>query len=343
MNAQERAARYLARLPHAIAGQGGHAATFAAACRLVEFGLSESEAWPVLLDWNFTHCQPPWSEGQLRHKLSDAFRRARPRGSYVQRNPVTGRRSTKPAASHVRDAAKGSFEQPPAAEVAAAAPQGAAVFSLPQLRTGRRSHFAALAATRGLAAAAVALASERGVLRFGDYRGQAAWFVVDQSQKIAQARRLDGEPWLPNVKAWTLPGSRAAWPVGILEAAPFPVIALCEGGPDLLAAHHFMLLQQRTADCAAVAMMGAASRIHPEALPHFSGKRVRIFPHSDTAGAKAVRRWSEQLAACGAKVDAFSLDSLTRRDGEPVNDLNDLAQVSPEYFAANPCLNFLFP
>ena len=36
MTTTDRAAAYLDKLPFAIAGQGGHRATFAAACRLVE-------------------------------------------------------------------------------------------------------------------------------------------------------------------------------------------------------------------------------------------------------------------------------------------------------------------
>ena len=74
MNANARARAYLAKLPPATAGNGGHAATFAAACRLVEFGLDEAGAWQVLCEWNETHCQPPWGLSDLRHKLDNAFR-----------------------------------------------------------------------------------------------------------------------------------------------------------------------------------------------------------------------------------------------------------------------------
>ncbi len=365
MTNQERAARYLAKLPAAVAGQGGSAATFAAACRLVEFGLAEGEAWPVLTEWNQTHCQPPWSEGELRHKLADAFKATRPKETFAQPAAVTRRPprsldasrrrpassaalvdgdtpdgtkpgTVMPAASRVTD----QDGSPPAPSPAAVAPRRV-VF--PLLIPGRASHFLTLAKLRGLSVESVEVSSERGLLRFGEYRGHVAWFVLDKSRLVAQARRLDGEPWAQGVKAWTLPGSKAAWPVGILEAAAFPMVALCEGGPDLLAAFHFIQAEDRAGEVAPVAMLGAKARIHPEALPMFAGKRVRIYRHTDAAGDKAVDQWTSQLTAAGADVDAFALDGLTRADGQPVNDLNDLAQISADDFAAHPCLHSLFP
>jgi hypothetical protein len=77
------AARYLRKIPGAVAGSGGHDHTFKVACLLVHgFGLSDSDAWPLLATWNH-QCQPPWSERELRHKLEDALRtqdRQHPRG-----------------------------------------------------------------------------------------------------------------------------------------------------------------------------------------------------------------------------------------------------------------------
>lgn len=69
-----RARAYLACIEGAISGRRGHDRTFRAACVLArKFGLSEAEAWPLLLEWNET-CEPPWSERDLAHKLSDALR-----------------------------------------------------------------------------------------------------------------------------------------------------------------------------------------------------------------------------------------------------------------------------
>jgi RecA-family ATPase len=65
---------YLAKLPHAVSGQGGHPATYRAASILAHgFDLSYDDAWALLQEWNVSHCSPPWSDKDLRHKLNDAF------------------------------------------------------------------------------------------------------------------------------------------------------------------------------------------------------------------------------------------------------------------------------
>ena len=70
-----RARAYLAKVPVSISGQGGHNAAMHAACVLViGFGLSESDAMPLMREWN-VGCQPPWSEHDLLRKLSEATKR----------------------------------------------------------------------------------------------------------------------------------------------------------------------------------------------------------------------------------------------------------------------------
>lgn len=65
---------YLAKLPHAVSGQGGHPATYRAASILAHgFELGWDDAWVLLQEWNATHCSPPWGEKELRHKLNDAY------------------------------------------------------------------------------------------------------------------------------------------------------------------------------------------------------------------------------------------------------------------------------
>ena len=211
------------------------------------------------------------------------------------------------------------------------------------LQPGTAAELAKLAELRQLGREGVALASAKGLLRFGDYRGHRAWFILDGSGRVAQARRLDGVPWADGVKAWTLAGSQGTWPIGIGEAADFPIVALCEGGADLLAACHFIAAEERERDVAPVAMLGGCARIHAEALPMFTGKRVRIFPHVDSTGAAAVNRWAEQIADVAAEVDAFSFAGLRRTAGEPVKDFNDLAAIHPDDFENDRSLWCLFP
>jgi hypothetical protein len=66
-------------MPPAISGQHGHDATFAVAKKLVhDFGMTEAQALPILLDFN-ARCQPPWNEDELRHKLEGARNLTRPK------------------------------------------------------------------------------------------------------------------------------------------------------------------------------------------------------------------------------------------------------------------------
>ena len=86
----ERARGYVAKMPPAISGQGGHDATFAVAKAVIhDFALSEAEGWRILLEYN-ERCSPPWSEQELRHKMESArnlTRAKRDRGALANRTP----------------------------------------------------------------------------------------------------------------------------------------------------------------------------------------------------------------------------------------------------------------
>jgi hypothetical protein len=70
--AVERARRYLAAIPPAVAGQGGDTKTFYAACRLLlGFNLTESDTYALLSEWN-QGCSPKWSEEELLKKIRNA-------------------------------------------------------------------------------------------------------------------------------------------------------------------------------------------------------------------------------------------------------------------------------
>lgn len=208
-------------------------------------------------------------------------------------------------------------------------------FSLPAMFAGDSKQLRAIAQLRRLSYEAVALANDRGLLRFGSWKNRDAWFVTDEVRRNCQARRMDGKPWeeIKNSKAWTIcQKGDARWPIGITESANYPAIALVEGGPDLLAAFHFINCESKQRDCAPVAMLGASNKIHLEALPMFVGKYVRIFGHADKAGEAAVNRWFEQLKQAGATVDAFRFDGLRRTDESAVGDLNDLTDIHADDF-----------
>lgn len=214
---------------------------------------------------------------------------------------------------------------------------------LPALHLPRDGHLRAIARIRGLDLAALEMAVSRGLLWVCQHRGFACWAVTDAARWLCQVRRLDGKPFArkdeTTFKAWTLPKCRAGWPLGIGEAGEVSrksgaVFAICEGGPDMLAVLHLAMALGCADRVAPVAMLGASTRIVPDALPFFAGQRVRIFPHADAAhedgkapGLEAAARWQEQLTAAGADVDVFDLAGIPGADGVLCKDLNDLARV----------------
>lgn len=218
--------------------------------------------------------------------------------------------------------------------------------NFPPMECGSDADLRKLSILRSIGPEGLRLAQERGVLRFATLHGHRTWIITDGERLNAQARRLDGKPWdhlREKPKAWTLPDSWGAWPIGAKEARQFSTIALCEGGPDLLAAFFFIHSEQRTADCTAVAILGASNSIHAGALPGFAGKRIRIFCHADEAGRAGAERWAQQLESVGADVDAFRFDGLHKTSGSPAEDLNDVTQIDPDDFETNPDLWNLMP
>ena len=124
----------------------------------------------------------------------------------------------------------------------------------------------------------VRLALERGLLGFGNYMGRPAWVMKDRSGLLMQARRLDGRTWFRDTKAITLKGSDANHLLGVQEAAEADLLFVCEGGPDMLAAHalvHEMALL-KAADplrIAVTGLMGASMRPRRATL---AGLRERL-------------------------------------------------------------------
>lgn len=70
---EDRAIKYLAAMPAAISGQGGHDRTMEAA-RVVVYGfdLGPEVGYSILAGHYNPRCQPPWSEADLRHKCNEA-------------------------------------------------------------------------------------------------------------------------------------------------------------------------------------------------------------------------------------------------------------------------------
>jgi hypothetical protein len=147
----------------------------------------------------------------------------------------------------------------------------------------------AISNLRAISVKALQIAVDRVFLYMARLKGERAFVSTDKSRRNYLARRLDGRKWEHiSSKAYTLPDSQAKWPIGIQEAGPFPAIALCEGGPDFLAAFGHALASSVENLVAPVCMAAASYRIPADALPYFERKRVRIFVHDDALGTGGV-------------------------------------------------------
>lgn len=91
---EERAIAYLNACQPAVSGQGGHDQTWKAACKIGPgFDLPEDTALRLIRDYYNPRCEPPWSEKELAHKVSDAYRLETRRGWLLDRNaggPING-------------------------------------------------------------------------------------------------------------------------------------------------------------------------------------------------------------------------------------------------------------
>lgn len=60
---------------HAVSGQHGHSSTFRAVCRLRDAGIAEVDALAIMIEWNKTNAEPPWTTKELLHKVRSAYAR----------------------------------------------------------------------------------------------------------------------------------------------------------------------------------------------------------------------------------------------------------------------------
>jgi hypothetical protein len=192
-----------------------------------------------------------------------------------------------------------------------------------------------IAALRQIDIEALQWAVQLGLLRWAEVCKEPSWLLYDSERLVAEARTLSGALYpafgdhLAERKAHTIRGSLKAWPVGTALLRLYKsimAIMLVEGGPDLLAAFHF-LRRFGISNVLPVALLGANAGQHgiaPEALKLFHGKHVRLYPHNDPSGRDSLINWLPQLKDAGCKVSRVSFAGIMRLDGTPANDLNDL-------------------
>ena len=311
----ERARRYLAGIPPAIAGSGGDAATYKAALALVKgFSLTPAQALPLLMAWNAA-CQPPWPESALRGKLASAARSATPAGYLLQdewHSPTSAARPRRSA---------------PAAPLDEAAQKAAKRRQWPAFQRPAAEDLAAIAALRHVTRDAAALiAAHRHLWRC---RWRDAECLAIRCGSFAQVRRMDGQLFKRSdgstVKALNLPGSEGAFlNPGGMGHPDVPVI-LTEGAISILEAAEAILRADSHASplhsAAVLSAVSAGSRFTAGHLQKLTGRRVRIIPDADTAGQDAAAHWTVSLRTAGCTVDCVKLPAGCKDLGDALRHI----------------------
>jgi hypothetical protein len=216
-----------------------------------------------------------------------------------------------------------------------------------ELRFGSRDELSALNVTRGFGIEAMKLAEARGFLRFCTFFRQTAWCLTDRRRELFEFRRCDGKPWpaykhLSERKTHCF-GHGKNWPLGVKEAEEFEKCALVEGAPDFLALFNFLLSEGKDETVAPLAMLGGSNKIDEEAAKLLAGRHVRLYPHLDAQGQRAVRSWACQLVKAGCRVDAFDLSGCVRIDGAAGEDVADILLIAPDCWEQSRKFHELLP
>ena len=296
----ERARRYLAGIPPAIAGSGGDAATYKAALALMKgFSLTPEQALPLLLEWNAA-CLPQWSEGDLRAKLTSAARSATP-ASYLLHDDRT------PVNTGADKAAKRG--------------------KWPRFCPPSPDDLALIAAMRNVSPTApLVMTNLRHLWRC---RWSDTECIVIHSGTFAQVRRLDGQPFTRSdggtIKALNFPGSEGKFlNPGGMENPEEPII-LTEGAISVLETVEVILranaITGTVPSVAVLAAVSAGSRFTASQLAKLKGRRVRIIPDADPAGQEAAANWTATLRAAGCTVDCARLPAGCKDLGDALRHI----------------------
>lgn len=289
----ERARAYIAKMPISIEGQGGSAAAFNVAVALTRgFGLIEVEALHLIQEWN-AGCLPPWSGGELRHKVRNALASStKPMGYLLGESEYSAPKTTPDFESEDERKARQRQSWPP---------------FKPLTMAGMKT----VARLRNLPVEAVITAARNGFLSDGIVDGHKCFVIRDGT--FAQAIRLDGgllETKHGPTGKKNLHGSQGAFIGHGKWLGDVSVnVLLVEGAVGFLeaiAAHH---ITEPSSGWTVIAATSAGSRFSrdPALLATLKGRRVVIIPDADEAGHDGACSWLADLECAGATVMALQM------------------------------------
>ncbi len=328
----ERARRYLAKMPVAISGQGGHIATFKAACAAaVGFDLNDDDALATLTDWNAA-CQPPWSERELRHKIASARRDSKHPPGYLlredERHPQSSASRPTPAHAPARGDTPAVKRRRWPAFLPLTSRDIEAIARLRKLDSDRFTGYA------------VRQANQCGFLSRAQVSGLDCFILHDGA--FAQARRLDDQPFTlaggKTIKAKNLPGSEGHF-IGHGQAwlgGPQVKVLLVEGAIALLEALAAYTFVGPSSGWTIVAATSAYSRFEkdPALQQALAGRHIRVIPDNEPEGSgfKAAAVWLTELEAIGCQVEIRSLPAGIKDLGPLVANPSAHAQTLTALF-----------
>ena len=194
-----------------------------------------------------------------------------------------------------------------------------------QLDLGSDAEVVALSMLRRLPESALRLAINRGILRFGHYRGERSWVITDTTGKAISCRPLSGNAWKEGPKAMMVKNTQANHLIGLPHVEAAKVVFICEGGPDLLAGHALAealsaagLIDLSTT--AVTALLAASVKPQASVCEGMAGKHVVIWAHGDIAGIKAADVWAGQFRPYAKTVSVYGLGAIIPE----AKDLNDI-------------------
>jgi hypothetical protein len=184
---------------------------------------------------------------------------------------------------------------------------------------------ASLSRLRRIPVAGLRLAVDRGLLRFAYHHGVRSWVVTDSTGKAISCRPMSGRPWGDGTKALMVKNTQASHLIGLPGVEAAKVVFVCEGGPDLLAAHALAchLAELGMVDLATIAvtaLLAASVTPSTEACEAMKDKHVVIWAHSDMPGIQAAESWAGQFRPYAESVMVFELGRLL----PDAKDLNDV-------------------
>ena len=199
-----------------------------------------------------------------------------------------------------------------------------------ELVAGTGETWKAFSVKLGIPFPAIHSAVKGGILRFCKVDGIRCYVVTDAADRAAEIRRIDGGLFRGK-KAYPLKGVDKSWLPGIelVKVTPKSTgIFLTEGPRDYLAAIGLYSRYKRELggknSWLPAAVLGAScTKLHPELVPWFRGRRVRMVPDGDDAGDKMGETWKALLLDLGCTVDLVKMPR-----GKDLFDLR--GEIQPE-------------